>query len=252
MASKDNVVIILVDDLGYGDLSYTGHPTIQSPNIDSLARDGLTLTQFYSASSVCTPSRASLLTGRHAVSSGMYPSVLTTNSLLGLPHDEVTLAEVLQEQGYRTGMVGKWHLGVGSDGEYLPPHHGFSSYYGLPYSHDMCPFVSDCYPDGPCDAQSPHPFTSPCPLYQDDVIIEQPVKMTTLTERMTDRAVAFIEDSVSEQQPFFLYFSFNHVHFPQFSSVNFRNSSAAGSYGDSVAEVDAAVGKVVDSLKRAG
>ena len=103
--SKSNVVIILVDDLGYGDLSYTGHPTIKSPNIDKLAEDAVVMTQFYSASSVCTPSRSSLLTGRHAVSSGMYPSVLTSNSVLGLPHDEVTLAEILSSEGYKTGMV---------------------------------------------------------------------------------------------------------------------------------------------------
>ena len=182
----------------------------------------------------------------------MYPGVLMTDSLLGLPLQELTLAEVLAEAGYRTGMVGKWHLGVGVEGEYLPTRQGFSYYYGMPYSHDMCPFVSPCYPDRDCDSFSPHPFTSPCPLYSGEQIVEQPVQLTSLTSRMAERANTFITETVESQQPFFLYFSFNHVHFPQFASAQFHNSSLAGTYGDSVAEMDWTVGNIVNTLKKTG
>ena len=138
---------------------------------------------------------------------------------------------------------------MGRNGEFLPTNQGFQSYYGLPYSHDLCPFISDCYPDSSCDAPSPHPFTSPCPLFENQDIIEQPVKMIELTQKMTQRAASFIRDAVDEMNPFFLYFAFNHVHFPQFSGSQFRNSSSAGSYGDSVAEMDDAVGTIINTLK---
>ena len=161
-------------------------------------------------------------------------------------------AEVLAEAGYRTGMVGKWHLGVGLEGEYLPLHHGFSHYTGTPYSHDICPFISPCYPGQDCDAASPHPLTAPCPLYTGAAITEQPVTLTSLTQRMADSARQFIASSAAAQLPFLLYYSFNHVHFPQFSGAMFRNSSRGGSYGDSVAEMDWAVGEVLGQLQEEG
>ena len=191
--------------------------------------------------------------GRHSVRSGMYPSVQFPPSLHGLPLEEVTLAELLKEQGYRTGIVGKWHLGVGSGGHYLPTQQGFDTYLGIPYSHDMCPFILGCYPGEACDALSPHKDTaSPCPLYQDDKIVEQPTDFTTLTEKFSEYSDQFIIDSVLNETPFFLYFSFHHVHFPQFSSSNFRNSSLRGSFGDSVAEMDAAIGNLVSTLEEVG
>ena len=196
--------------------------------------------------------RAALLTARHAVRSGMYPGVLLTASTLGLPLEEVTIAEVLTEAGYKTGMVGKWHLGVGEEGEFLPTRQGFSQYYGIPYSHDLCPFLSPCYPDSPCDAASPHPLTSGCPLYEDEVIVEQPVRLTSLSQRMGQRAQTFIKDSVRDGAPFFLYYSFNHVHFPQFSGPEFRNISLGGSYGDSVAELDSVIGEIMETLHQSG
>ena len=185
--------------------------------------------------------------------SGVYPSSLLHNALHGLPLQEVTLAEVLRAEGYRTGMVGKWHLGVGLHGEYLPTQQGFDTYLGIPYSHDMCPLVLGCYPGEPCDAPSPHRDTaSPCPLYQDMEIIEQPVDLTSLTEKMTDYSKQFILDSLHADTPFFLFYSFYQVHFPQFSSIKFRNSSLRGAFGDSVAEMDAAVGNVVATLEEVG
>lgn len=184
--------------------------------------------------------------------------------------EEVTIAEVLAEAGYRTGMVGKWHLGVGEAGEFLPTRQGFSQYYGVPYSHDMCPFLTSCYPEvvrtliigtqethnfiseAECDAASPHPLTSGCPLFEDEAIVEQPVQLTSLSQRMGARAQAFIRESVGDTEPFFLYYSFNHVHFPQFSGPEFRNSSLGGSYGDSVAELDSVVGDIMATLEETG
>ena len=150
-------------------------------------------------------------------------------------------------------MVGKWHLGVGVDGEFLPTRQGFSEYFGLPYSHDMCPFgPSYCYPGRDCDSISPHPFTSPCPLYSGEQIVEQPVNLSNLHTRMTERATTFITDSLQSHLPFYLYFSFNHVHFPQFAGPEFHNTSRAGTYGDSVAEMDATVGNILDTLRQSG
>jgi len=116
----------------------------------------------------------------------------------------------------------------------------------------MCPWVSNCYPNRSCDSFSPHPFTSPCPLYEQEEIVEQPVDLTTLTQRMTSMTKNFIIENVEKEQPFFLNFAFNHVHFPQFSGIQFHNSSLGGSYGDSVQEVDWAVGEIIDILKNTG
>merc|ERR1719339_564828 len=127
---RPNILLFLVDDLGHGDLGYLGHPTSSSPNIDMLARDSLQFTQFYTASAVCSPSRASLMTGRHPQSVGLYPGVLFADSLQGLPSEVETIAESLSASGYRTAMTGKWHLGVGTKNEFLPTRQGFASYFG--------------------------------------------------------------------------------------------------------------------------
>ena len=182
----------------------------------------------------------------------MYPEVQMANSLLGLPLEEVTLPEVLKQEEYFTGMVGKWHLGVGEDGKYLPTKQGYERYFGIPYSHDMCPFVTNCYPGEPCDVESPHPNTSPCPLYLNDQIVEQPTELTSLTSKMAAKADEFIIESVKMETPFFLFYAFHQVHFPQFSSSMFRNSSIRGAFGDSVSEMDWAVGKLVSTLQEAG
>lgn len=138
---RPNIVIFLVDDLGYGDLGCYGNDTIDSLHIDSLAREGVRYTQMYSAASICTPSRGSLLTGRYAIRLGLTSNdnrFRTFNSPAqsgGLPHDETTIAEVAQRVGYRTGLIGKWHLGLGRRGEHLPIHHGFDSFFGMPVTN---------------------------------------------------------------------------------------------------------------------
>src|SRR5262245_15110053 len=138
LPERPNIVLILADDLGYGDLSCYGHPTIKTPHLDQMAREGMRFTQFYSAAEVCTPSRAALLTGRLPPRSGMCSNqrrVLFPGSKGGLPAEEVTIAELLKSKGYATACIGKWHLGHLPP--FLPTKHGFDSYFGIPYSNDM-------------------------------------------------------------------------------------------------------------------
>uniref|UniRef100_A0A8C5RGU4 Sulfatase N-terminal domain-containing protein n=1 Tax=Laticauda laticaudata TaxID=8630 RepID=A0A8C5RGU4_LATLA len=140
-----NIVLIFADDLGFGDLASYGHPTSATPNLDKMAAEGLRFTDFYSSSPVCSPSRAALLTGRYQTRSGIYPGVFYPSSRGGLPLAEVTVAELLKEQGYATAMVGKWHLGLGRNGMFLPTNQGFDHFLGVPYSHDQ---VGSCRGDG--------------------------------------------------------------------------------------------------------
>ncbi|XP_045121284.1 arylsulfatase A-like [Portunus trituberculatus] len=243
-----NLVLLLADDLGYGDLSISGHPTSRTPVIDKLARESRYFTQHYVTSPVCSPSRASVLTGRLQVRSGVYPGTFVPGSTLGLPHNETTIAALLQRNGYRTMIAGKWHLGVGRHGEYLPTHYGFDHYLGLPYSHDMCPCLT-CFPGPlPCHDTCWNKQVS-CPLYRNDTIIEQPVDLLSLTRRLVNAAVAFITDTATSGKPFFLYFPFLHIHHPQFASEKFAGRSARGTVGDSLYELDWAVGQVVEALR---
>ena len=147
--AQPNIVLWFADDLGYGDdLTVYGHPTSSTPNLQAMAYEGMVLTQFYSASPVCSPSRAALLRGRYQTRSGIYPGVLNCGSVGGLP--QTTTAELLKPKGYKTAIVGKWHLGVGNDGMYLPTHQGFDTYLSIPYSHDMCPCKICFYPNASC------------------------------------------------------------------------------------------------------
>ncbi|XP_071478782.1 arylsulfatase A-like [Diadema antillarum] len=254
---KPNVIIFLADDLGYGDLACYGHPTSQTPNIDSLAQSGMKFTQFY-ASPLCTPTRASLMTGRYQTRVGAYPVVFNPNSLGGLPLSEITIAELLEPRGYDTYMVGKWHLGVGREQEFLPTKQGFHRYYGLPFSNDQCPCPVCTYPDQPCVYADEKVDTcasndvAPCAIFSDDDIYKQPMNPTTLTQEYTAKARQWISESAEKDNPFFLYYAFNHVHFPQFAGKDFTNSSRRGIFGDVLFELDAAVGDVMKAIQDAG
>jgi arylsulfatase A len=156
-----NFVVIFADDLGYGDLGVYGHPTISTPNLDRMAAEGMRFTQFYASDNVCTPSRAGLITGRYAVRSGMTSKqarVLFPDSTGGLPASEITIAELLKQKSYATGIVGKWHLGHLP--QFLPTRHGFDSYFGIPYSNDMDKIVQPRCPETSSGARARKASTS--------------------------------------------------------------------------------------------
>jgi arylsulfatase A len=226
-----NIVFLFADDLGYGDLSSYGHPIIRTPNIDKLGAQGVRLTSFYAAASVCTPSRAALLTGRYAVRSGL-ARVLFPKSDTGLASTEVTIADVLRKRGYGTTAIGKWHLG--SKARFLPTAHGFDTWLGVPYSNDM---------------DVPQGYV-PLPLMRDTTVIEAPVDQSTLTSRYTDEAIRAMKSS--RGKPFFVYLAYTMPHVPLHASAAFRGKSKAGPYGDVVEEIDASVGRIVAALHDAG
>jgi len=250
-APRPNIVIIFCDDLGYGDLGCYGHPTIATPNLDLMAAEGQRWTQFYVGASVCTPSRAALLTGRLPIRSGMCSSnnrVLFPDSKGGLPADEITLAEALKDLGYSTGMVGKWHLGHLDP--YLPTRHGFDSYFGIPYSNDM-DRTSEA-PPGRAAFDDPKIEYFNVPLMRDETIIERPADQRTITKRYSEEAVRFIQAHADDEEPFFLYFAQTMPHVPLFRSDRFEGISRRGLYGDVIEEIDASVGRVLQAIRAEG
>lgn len=237
-----NIIIIYADDLGYGDLGCYGNPTIRTPNLDRMATEGMKFTQFYVGASVCTPSRAALLTGRLPIRNGMCSDrirVLFPFSTSGIAGEELTLAEALKEQGYRTGIVGKWHLGHLPG--YLPLDHGFDRYFGFPYSNDMIEYPGRKPPAGK------YP---PIPLYDQDKVIETEPDQRQLTKRYTAAALDFIEEN--QRDRFFLYMAHSFPHVPLFASEDFEGKSSRGLYGDVVEEVDWNVGQIMDKIQALG
>ena len=248
--TKPNVVVIFCDDLGWGDLGCFGNPTIRTPNLDRMAQEGQKWTQFYVAAPVCTPSRAALMTGRYPIRNGMTSAkqvVLFPNSGGGLPAEEITLAEMLKPLGYSTGIVGKWHLGHLP--EYLPTKQGFDSYFGIPYSNDMEKTGGPGYQAEARKDPNYYPSIEHynVPLMRNTEIIERPADQNTLTERYTEEAIRFIRENQS--RPFFLYLPHSMPHIPLFASQKYRGNSSRGLYGDVVEELDASVGRILDTLR---
>ena len=224
-ATKPNIIFIFADDLGYGDISSFGATDIKTPNIDQLGQQGIKFTNFYAAANVCSPSRASLLTGRFSVRMGIN-SVFMSDSPDGMPLSEITIAEALKPQGYATGMVGKWHLGHSE--RYMPLNQGFDEFYGVPYSNDMANFF----------------------WHENQEIKYEEIDQQYLTKRYTDKAIDFIDRH--QQQPFFLYLAHNMPHVPLYASPDFQGKSERGLYGDVVQELDWSVGEIIKSLKAKG
>lgn len=240
--AQPNVILMLMDNLGYGDLGCYGHRVHRTPQVDRLAAEGTKFTSYYSCSGVCTPSRASLLTGCYPRRvnlhvSGLGRAVLQPVATKGLNPSEVTIARMLRQRGYATGCVGKWHLGDQPD--FLPTRHGFDSYFGIPYSEDM--MATPQCPDWP-----------PLPLMRQEEVIEAPVDRDLLTQHYTEESLAFI--TANRDRPFFLYL-------PQampgsseqsFASPEFQGRSGNGRYGDAVEELDWSTGEIMAGLQRLG
>lgn len=236
-----NVVIIFTDDQGYGDVGAYGAKGYETPNLDSMAAEGTRFTQFYVGSSVCSPSRAALLTGSYPPRVGI-PEVLFPRSTVGLNPEEETIADLLGEVGYATRAIGKWHLG--DHPRFLPTNHGFDGYFGIPYSNDMSPV--EAHNPGPGGDDAP-----PLPLLEDTTVVEREPDQRLLTRRYTERAVSFIEERAGEG-PFFLYLAHNMPHVPLYASDRFRGKTGAGIYGDVIREIDWSVGEVIRALEREG
>ena len=245
---QQNIVIIFMDDMGYGDPECYGGGPYHTPHINQLAAGGMRFTNFYVAQAVCSASRSALLTGCYPTRIGIN-GALDHRSKIALHPDEETIAELLKSKGYATGMVGKWHLG--SREPYLPLQQGFDEYFGLPYSNDMWPV----YYDGqPWTDTSSYRSTYPAlPLYQGNKIIKTLKTLdeqSQLTKMYTERAVQFI--AKNKRKPFFLYLAHAMVHVPIAAAASFKGSSGAGVFGDVMQEVDWSVGEVVKALKENG
>lgn len=223
-----NIIFILADDLGYGDLSSYGATDIATPNIDRLASEGLRFTDYYAAANTCSPSRAALLTGRYPPRTGVN-AVIFYNSVDGLPLDEITVAEMLRDAGYQTAMVGKWHLGQVE--AFMPWHQGFQTFFGVATSNDD---------------QNFYLYESSGTHYRR---LPEAVDHTQLTTQYNEHALQFIEEHANKTQPFFLYLSHSQPHVPLHPHARFVGSSQRGIYGDAVQEVDDSVGQVLNKLK---
>lgn len=254
-----NFVIVFFDDLGWGDLSSYGNQLIRTPRIDRAAAEGLRMTDFYSGSSVCTPSRAALLTGRYPVRShthnhvffGEDSPIATVRRMLGvgneLPRDEILLPEALGAAGYATGMIGKWHLG-GIPG-HLPNDFGFDSYYGVHTSNDMQPL--HLYRNGEIELRDETPRVTMGAFRDEDSDIEMKgVDQRTLTRRYTEEAIRFVEEN--RNRPFFLYFAHTSPHVPHFADPQHEGESPGGIYGDVVEDLDRSTGALLDAIDRLG
>jgi len=276
--TRPNIVILFADDLGYGDLGSYGHPYNRTPNLDAMAREGQRWTDFYVAAPVCSPSRGALMTGKLPNRSGLYGRqipVLHPNDSAGMPARELTLAEALRDQGYRTALIGKWHLGDAPD--VLPTRHGFDYFFGLPYSNDMDwvghmaleeilalsaqgnrKTVQKDIVSRKAKYFDPRIEYWNVPLLRSrdtdagfvDELVERPVDQRTLTRRYTEEAQRFIRES--GDQPFLLYLPYNMPHTPLFRSASFVGRSLGGHYGDVIEEIDWSVGQIRSVLEEEG
>jgi arylsulfatase A-like enzyme len=262
---RPNVIVILADDMGYGDLSCYGSPYIRTPHLDRMASEGVRFTDFY-AQPLCGPSRAAFMTGCYPVRNSLMFNHLP-RAKTGIHANEVTIAQQMKKAGYSTSMIGKWHLGDAPP--FLPTRHGFDSYFGLPYSNDMWPFhpkIVRTPGENPrltagrkraemtgYDGQGqtyPVDWFPPLPLIENERVVETNPDLHQLTRRYTDRALSYIGAHRSE--PFFLYLAHAMPHVPLFASGAYEGKSRRGLYGDAVSELDGSTGEILAALKRLG
>jgi len=238
-SSNPNIILINCDDLGYGDLGCYGSTRNKTPHLDRMAAEGMRFTDFYMGSPVCTPSRSAMLTGCYPPRISMADFdgrwVLFPGQPYGLNPNEVTVATLLQEQGYATKIVGKWHCG--DQPEFLPTRHGFDSYYGIPYSNDM-------------GRQSGKDTFPPLPLLRDEAVIQAQPDQASVTERYVEESIRFLR--ANQKQPFFLYFAHMYVHLPIYPPDRFLRESDNGVYGAAVQAIDWSVGVLLHELKQLG
>ena len=238
-ARQPNIVLILADDQGYADVGAYGAKGFATPNLDRLAGQGIRFTDFHVPQAVCSASRAGLLTGCYPNRVGI-TGALEPWDKVGLHKNELTLPQMLKNQGYATGMVGKWHLGTPA--EFLPTHRGFDEFFGLPYSNDEWPF----HPEKPG-------VFPPLPLFDGDKIVNPGITkedMEQLTTQYTEHAVSFIERH--KDKPFFLYVAQTMPHVPLAVSAKFKGKTKRGLYGDACEEVDWSVGEIMAALEKQG
>ncbi len=238
-AERPNIVVIFADDLGYADIGSFGAKDFETPELDRMAKEGRRFTDFYVGAPACTASRAALMTGCYPVRAGFAdqiaqradggfsPSrVLWPNAKFGINSNEVTVAEVLRDAGYVTGMVGKWHLGDAP--KFNPVHHGFMSFFGAPYSHDMKPYY----------------------FLRGETKVPGTPDLDHHVRLYTDEATKFIRESAAKKKPFFLYLAHHNPHTPLVMSEKFKGKTKRGAYGDAVSELDWSVGRILDTLRQ--
>lgn len=235
-SDKPNIIILMTDDQGYGDVHCYGNTRLSTPNLDKMADEGVRFTNFYAGAASSTPSRAALLTGRYAERVGL-PAVVDDISSNGLKSSEYTIADYLKQNNYATGIFGKWHLGCLP--EHMPTRHGFTEFFGIPYSNDMWAF----------HPKPGHPYKA-LPLYDNETVVEYNPNVNNMTARLTERAVSFINQHGDE--PFFMYVPYTLPHVPLGVSDRFKGKSGQGIYADVVMEIDWSVGEILKTLKDNG
>jgi arylsulfatase len=234
---KPNIVFILADDLGYADLSSYGSKFINTQFLDEMALSGAKLTSYYSSQAVCSASRAAILTGAYSNRIGIN-GAFGPNSKRGINENELLISEMLKENGYKTGIFGKWHLGDAD--EFKPTRHGFDEFFGILFSNDMWPFHPEI----------PNAFPDDLMLYRNEKPIETLIDQSDLTKRITDESIRFINEN--KDNPFFLYIPHPQPHVPLFASSDFNGSTGEGLYADVITEIDFSVGRILDALEKNG
>ncbi|XP_053402035.1 N-acetylgalactosamine-6-sulfatase-like isoform X1 [Mercenaria mercenaria] len=247
VSSRPNFIIMLMDDMGWGDLGVFGEPNKETPNLDKMAAEGMVFPDFYSANPLCSPSRAALMSGRLPIRNGFYSdnaharNAYTPQDIVGgIPDDEILLPEILKKAGYRNKIIGKWHLG--QQPQYHPLKHGFDEWFGAPNCH-FGPYNNKNTPNIPV-----YKDKEMVGRYYQDFLIDRATGESNLTQLYIQEALTFIESQASNQEPFFLYWAVDATHEPLYASKQFLGTSRRGLYGDVVRELDYGVGKILNKL----